>query len=211
MTVDPWEVNNLAGDPQYAEILERMRGETGRWMNEIRDTGLMPEGEMSTRNQTDPSFNYVHSDAYSIENIKHAADIATMRDANNLDEIISFIHDDDPIVRYWGATGCLILGEASNPAKEDLIALLKDENPDVRITAAEALCNLNESEIAGPILIEALDEDNLMVRVHALNSLEILGGETAKSAIPKVKEMVGDQEGREYDLRAAIRLIEIYD
>ena len=211
VTVDPWEVNNLADDPKYADVLERMRGEKERWMSEIRDTGLMPEGEMSTRNETQSSFEYVHSDAYSFEKIKTAADVATMRDIGKLDEIIGFLKDENPLVRYWGATGCLILGEAAKSAQNDLKELLVDKNADVRIAAAEALCNLGESGVATPVLIEALNEDNLMVRVHVLNSLEILGGEVAKAAIPKVKELVDGREDRGYDIRAGKRLVEIYE
>lgn len=211
VNVDPWEVNNLVSDPEYADVLKRMRTENNRWMTEIRDTGLMPEGEMSTRNQTQTSFEYVHSDSYLFEKILNAAEMSTMRDEGKINEIITFIHDENPTVRYWGAMGCLILGEFAKSAQNDLKMLLEDENPDIRITAAEALCNLGESEIATPVLIEALNEDNLMVRVHALNSLEILGGEVALASIPKVKELVKDRKERDYDVRAGMRLIEIFE
>lgn len=40
---DPHEINNLADDPQYKEVLERMRAECRRWMVSIGDTGLIPE------------------------------------------------------------------------------------------------------------------------------------------------------------------------
>ncbi len=211
VTVDPWEVNNLADDPDYADVLVELRAEKDRWMSEIRDTGLMPEGEMSTKNKSQTSFEYVHSDSYQIEKINHAADVATRRDITKLDEIISFIHDDNAMVRYWGATGCLILGEEAASAKKDLADLMNDENPDVRITAAEALCSLGESAKATPILIEALNEDNIMVRVHAMNSLEIIGGDVAKASIPTVKKVLGTREGRDYDIRAGKRLIEMYE
>lgn len=96
------------------------------------------------------------------------------------------------------------------PAKDQLLELLKDQTPDVRIAAAEALCGIGESKAATPIFIEALGEKNQMVRVHALNSLEILGGDVAKAAIPRAKELIGDRDDNSYDLRAAIRLVEIY-
>ncbi len=210
VSVDPWEVNNLAVDPAYQDILDRMRQETNRWMTEIADTGLMPEGQMSTLNQDQPSFEYTHSGSYDFDKIKHAADVATMRDISNLDEIISFLKDENPTVRYWGANGCLILKSNALPAKAALLEVLDDESPDVRIAAAEALCHLGENENAVPVLISALDEENLMVRVHALNSFHILGEETAKAAMPKIKEIVKDKEGRSYDLRAAERLVELY-
>lgn len=210
VAADPWEVNNLAADPAYSDILNEMRKETDRWMTDIKDTGLMPEGEMSTKNEEIPSFAYGHSGNYNFEKIKYAADLATLRDVKHLDEIIGFLKDENPTVRYWGANGCLILKAEALPARAALIAVLDDASPDVRIAAAEALCHLGESQKAIPVLIEALNEDNQMVRVHALNSLYILGGDVAKAALPKVHELVADKEGRNYDLRAAQRLLEVY-
>lgn len=210
VTADPWEVNNLAEDPQYADVLQRLRGEANRWMIEIKDTGLMPEGEMSTKNTEAPSFAYTRSGAYDIEQIKYAADVATLRDESKLDEIIGFLSDENPTVRYWGANGCLILKDKAAPATEALKAVLDDESVDVRISAAEALCHLGESQIAIPVFIDALNSENQMVRVHAMNSLEIVGGDVAKSAIPKVREVIAGREGRDYDIRAGLRLIEIY-
>ncbi len=212
VVADPWEVNNLADDPQYAEVLARLRAENDRWMMEIKDTGLMPEGYMTTLNKEEPSFNYAHSSGYEFAKIKHAADVATLRKPENLNEIIEFTHDENPIVRYWGATGCLVLGKDAGRAKKDLSDLLNDPIPDVRIAAAEELCHLGSSDLATPVLVEALSVDNVMVRVHALNSLEIVGGPVAKAAIPKAQAMIAaaDPKNRNYDIRAARRLVEVF-
>ena len=210
VTADPWEVNNLVNDPGYADVLDRMRDETNRWMIEIKDTGLMPEGEMSTKNQIKPSFEYTNSGQYDVVRIKAAADIATLRDVSRLDEIIGFLGDENPTVRFWGANGCVILKENAMPAKDALISVLNDVSVDVRIAAAEALCYLDEPKTSIPVFIEALNSENMMVRVHAMNSLEIIGGDVAKAAIPKVEEVIEGREGRDYDIRAAKRLIEVY-
>lgn len=207
---DPWEVKNLATNPAYADVLKRMRSEMDRWMREIQDTGLMPEGEMSTKNAETPSYNYVHSDDYQFDKIKKAADLASIGDVSKIDDIIGLLQDPNPTVRYWGAIGCLILKDAAIPAQEDLLLLLKDSSPDVRIAAAEALCHLGSQEEAVPVLLDAVDSDNLMVRVHALNSLYILGGDIARAAIPKAQAIADSQEGRSYDLRAAQRLLEVF-
>jgi len=37
---DPWELNNLAGDPRYAEAKNRLRAELRRWMDDQGDTGI---------------------------------------------------------------------------------------------------------------------------------------------------------------------------
>ena len=42
---DPHEVNNLAGDPKYKDVLERMRKVHAGWVRETGDIGLIPEPE----------------------------------------------------------------------------------------------------------------------------------------------------------------------
>lgn len=40
---DPWELNNLAGDPQYASIKEALKVELEQWMKEQGDLGMESE------------------------------------------------------------------------------------------------------------------------------------------------------------------------
>jgi len=42
---DPWETNNVAGDPAYEEILLKLRGELDAWVEETGDKGQYPEPE----------------------------------------------------------------------------------------------------------------------------------------------------------------------
>lgn len=46
MQNDPWELKNLAGDPYYSDMLDRMRGNLHEWIEETGDLGAKPEGEM---------------------------------------------------------------------------------------------------------------------------------------------------------------------
>jgi uncharacterized sulfatase len=42
-TLDPHEINNLASDPKYKEVLDRMRQAHLEWCRETKDIGLIPE------------------------------------------------------------------------------------------------------------------------------------------------------------------------
>jgi N-sulfoglucosamine sulfohydrolase len=46
---DPYEINNLADDPAYGEILERMRSRLDEWRNKFGDLGDVPEETMVRR------------------------------------------------------------------------------------------------------------------------------------------------------------------
>jgi uncharacterized sulfatase len=48
-TVDPHEVNNLAGSPQHQDVLKRMRAVLDKWQKETKDLGLVPEVELRER------------------------------------------------------------------------------------------------------------------------------------------------------------------
>ena len=43
---DPWEFNNLADDPAYADKLDELRGALAAWQAEVGDKGFIPEKEM---------------------------------------------------------------------------------------------------------------------------------------------------------------------
>ncbi len=43
---DPWELENLAGDPDYADTLEEMRWALDEWRSDVGDLGEMDEAEM---------------------------------------------------------------------------------------------------------------------------------------------------------------------
>lgn len=58
---DPYELNNLAGQDQFAQRLDRMRTATERWQEQIADTGMIPEAVLmeemkpsGVKPQTDP-------------------------------------------------------------------------------------------------------------------------------------------------------------
>lgn len=46
IATDPWELDNVALLPQYADRLQRMRDATESWQQSIADTGMIPEAVM---------------------------------------------------------------------------------------------------------------------------------------------------------------------
>ncbi len=49
VTVDPHEINNLAGKPEHQETLKRMRAALEQWQKQTKDLGLVPELELRER------------------------------------------------------------------------------------------------------------------------------------------------------------------
>ncbi len=183
---DPYEINNLAGDPLYRDELLRLRKECGRWSMEIRDAGFLHEVEMVERAGNGTIYDMVHNpEKYNLNEIMYAADRASM--GANSSELNGFLRHSDSAVRYWGAVGCLITG-----AKCDLAGLLDDPSVTVRITAAQTLCAAGDTGRALPVLSKALGSGNQMVRLYAANAVDYIG-ERARPLLPVMKKMRDDE------------------
>ena len=130
---DPHEVNNLADSQSHASHRERLAAELHRWQIEIRDLGFLPEGEMhERRGELTPHELGKNNSKYPLVKIKKAADFATAADQTALPKLKEMMNHKDSAIRYWAATGCIIVGKESKILKKDLIRLLEDSCPDVR-------------------------------------------------------------------------------
>ncbi len=210
---DPWEVNNLAGDPAYNDVLEQMRKANRQWVSRINDTGFIPEADRIDRAGETPMYDYMRSGQIELEPILDAAETATLGKAENLETLQSFLENEESAIRYWGATGMLILGDEAAPAKNDLIAALDDESANVVTVAAEALYNLGEEQKGKDALLGVLENPNEFARCHALNAIDCIE-EKSPELINGVVEMIKnspEMTRNRYDLRAAKWLIEKWE
>ena len=113
---------------------------------------------------------------------------------------------DDSAIRYWGATGLLILGAKAAPAKEELLKALEDDSPNVRVVAAEILYNLGEREIAVNTMLNVLGYPEDKAKCHALNEIVYLGedGANIRDAVARLSS----EKEYTYSLRIVGYLLE---
>ena len=178
---DPAEVKNLAGDPAHTAVLEKMRSAHVAHVRAVRDVCLLPEAEMHRR--AGPGAPYVvgHDDSrFPLEAVLKTAQRAASGKAADLGELRDALNASDAAVRWWGVMGHLMHGrEAVAAAGERLSARLKDENPTVRIAAAETLARYGspaEIPAALELLLTASDvrQNDYYDAVAALNAVDDL-------------------------------------
>lgn len=207
---DYWEVNNLAGDPAYLEVLERMRKANREWVSRIKDTGFIPEADRVNRIGEGSMYDYLRSEKIDLEGIMEAAEIATLGEEAYLPDLQTYLNSDESAIRYWGATGLLILDKKAAPAKSMLMDALNDESPNVVVVAAEALYNLGEEKAAKVALLSVLENPNIYARCHALNAIDCIEDNSPEliSGVVKMIKAAPEMNRNRYDLRAAKWLIE---
>jgi hypothetical protein len=171
---DPHELRNLAADPQHAarrnELQRKLRAE----MVATRDTGFIPEGMLERLAGAKTVYEYAQSSAYPVERIVDLADKAASREARHLGDLQAALREAHPVLRYWGALGCLVLQEKSQPATTRLLELLQDEWADVRVVAAEALGYHGQAEAGVAALAKIVGSAEHYAALAALNTLEYM-------------------------------------
>lgn len=174
LTSDPFEQRNLITDTKKAAKIADLRRQLRAEIVGTRDTGFIPEGMFKRLAGEKTIYDYAQSAAYPIERVLDLAEKATSRDARFLGELVAALDDAHPVIRYWGATGCVVLQGKAASAKAKLQARLTDEWPDVRIAAAEALGYLGEGEAAFAVLATEMKNSERYVALAALNTGEYM-------------------------------------
>lgn len=138
---DPDEVNNLAGSADHQGILKNLREAQQGLAKRIRDTGYLTEAEVHARSGAASPRDALESDEkYPFQRVVDAANFASMPGSDDGAPLKGYLQDTDSGVRYWAAMGILMRGpRAVTEFHTDLIRLLEDQSPSVKIAAAEAL------------------------------------------------------------------------
>ena len=206
---DPWEVNNLADDPAYAERLVAMRNACLEKGRSIMDAGFIPEADRIIRTGDIPAYDYMRSGMVPYEEIVDAAVGASEANPENLEILIGWLDHDDSAIRFWAAQGLLLLGEAVRPYLDEIHMAASDLSWNVSVTGAEILYLLGEKESAKEAYYRVLMGDSPMARTHALTSIDQVEG-TPEEFLEGCITVLGNYErlGREYDTRAVKWLLE---
>ena len=184
---DPHNVRNLAQDPQYAKILQRMRGALKKWVRQNHDAGFLPEGWMVEQSKKQIIYDMTHDANFPINTIIETAEMASERKPEYLAIFKERLNHSNAAVRYWAAVGCRMLGDDARSAQSDLAKLLHDPAGDVRIAAAEALCRTGSCSKELKVLLKEMHNENPKIQLRALNVLDALG----EKARPVLKEIMG--------------------
>jgi arylsulfatase A-like enzyme len=150
-SVDPDNVNNLAGDPQYAKELARLSKALDAWQLEVFDSGLLPETEVVKRSEEcgKTIYEMVRDPAlYDVKALQAASALALQHDPANLPTLYKNLDAADAGLRYWAVVGCFHLQGKTPLDLERIRKRLNDDSDHVRVMAAWVLYRAGDKDAA---------------------------------------------------------------
>ena len=196
---DPLNLKNLADNPQYAALLEKMRTELRTHLLESRDLGLVPEIELWRHAKSMPAMTWAQTDAFKADEILDAADLVGTKD---FAAIGSALASENASVRYWGAVACTATTSLPDELKMVLTQRWEDESPAVAIEAAAAIAKHTRDPDAFSSLVGWFDNDDRTVVLHAARAVELLADPSTK---PDMERLAKAYENKAGDLAWFIR------
>jgi len=201
---DPHEVNNLAGDPHYADVLKRLRAAHEKWSDDVRDLGFLPETSLQSFLKTGANWRENADMRNAVERIRALWRIqfdpswAARHDARSIIQDALAVRASRDLglgVTAYRIRAAELLGNvyADVPMAEDtmLYALRGSELP-VRIAAASSLVRMRRGESAEtdastlnavrPIYVEGLQSENPYIRHAAVLAVDDLGAQATEFA-----------------------------
>ncbi|MEA1876641.1 MAG: sulfatase [Bacteroidota bacterium] len=184
---DPWEINNLADDPKFSEVLKEMRTELKRSVLEIRDIHFLPEYELRNISKETTPFEFRLSEAYDYESIISAAYLSGEA-PDSINQIFDLLRDENPVVRYWGAVGLHNHPELCEIYLNQIRTYLDDPYSPVQIELAAILFEVNQDPMAKVLLKKYLISSNGREVVQALQMIQYFD-EGIEEFIPLIRSI----------------------
>ncbi len=170
---DPYETNNLAGDPGYVVELKEMRGLLAQWVKDLPDLSFVPENELRRHAFSGPvAFGQEHRE--QIARLVDLADLQLRPFGEAREEIGQALYSEDPLDLYWGLIDCSAFGKEAVEFAPRARELCSHEDLLVQTRAAEFL-GLTGLDDPVPVITEALYRcDDGVEALLILNSLVLL-------------------------------------
>jgi arylsulfatase A-like enzyme len=170
---DPYETNNLAGDPGYREALSEMRDLLEDWVKGMPDLSFYPENLLRNDAFEDPvGFGQQHQG--DIASLIDVADLQLLPYEEAREGISTALSSKDLVTIYWGLIVCSAFGEEAGEFAGVAGELCAHDDLLVRTRAAEFL---GLSGLGNPVPVITLALTQCSDGVEALlilNSLVLL-------------------------------------
>ncbi|WP_299064576.1 sulfatase [uncultured Polaribacter sp.] len=170
---DLWETKNLVDEPAYKKVLVKMRKQLCEEVLKAKDIHFAPEYEIGLLSKTTTAYGYRQSkENYPFKAIFNMALLSGKTDSKTIKIQLKELDNDNKFIRYWAIIGLMSQNdEIIKKHRSDLIKVLEDAYPPIKITAAAILYNCFNDKKSATILNGFAKSKNIDLALMTINYL----------------------------------------
>jgi uncharacterized sulfatase len=198
---DPYEVKDLAQDPQYSDVLMEMRQSMQERVTTLPDLSFYPESYLADHAFHNP-VQFGQDKRDEIARLARIADLSLETFPNARDGIERALQSTDAMERYWGLIVCSCFGEPASEFVESAVQLAQqDINLLVRTRAAEFLALVGAAD-PRPVIMDCLAKSQSGIETNLiLNSAVLLQDRPGGSQFSITKASLSSQGNQSPEAR----------
>lgn len=206
---DPWELNNLALDPDYQEKLVELRSVNNRNVRDIKDLGFLSWDERTEiTNQGKDFYSWVREKNYPIDSLISLAEKASFGNLVDLPFFIQNLRSANSSFQFWGMSGIVNIAKKGllKEIPEEVYPLLNSKaHEDVSVLAAETMVLMGREKEGLNFLMSKFKPGS-----QSVSSLENLWGNVyLKEAEAGLWKIVNDSNDEQMRIQARSLLIKL--
>ncbi|MFW5831427.1 MAG: sulfatase-like hydrolase/transferase [Prolixibacteraceae bacterium] len=169
---DPFETNNIAGNPEYEEVMQEMRLKLRQEVLRTYDTGFMPEPEMNRLSDNSTPYELARNDeVFPLPEILAASDLMLEKKPGTK-SILKLLNHSNGFVRYWAVVSAQSLKLFEPEIVARLEELLNDDFKTVQIEAAKTLIKAGDDD-AVAVILNYMQGENDQLLLYAARAFEL--------------------------------------
>lgn len=168
---DTFELNDLSGKAEYAEVLKYFRDEMDKHIRSTKDLGFF----LPTSRKEVILYNKVRDEKYPLDELYTLVQMAGMATKDNYAALRKYLTSSNPEMRYWAAVGMAQLGVTGqlSTCPDELAALMQDKDPYISAEAAYACAYLGKTDEAVRLLSYSGDKETRKIFFSALECISL--------------------------------------
>lgn len=138
---DPYELDNLIDDPEYADEVARLRNRLSRFVRETKDLGFFLKDQ---RDGDRPLYDRLRETGYDFDALYDLVELTSRVSLEDLPYLEECLGSDRKEIRYWAVVNICELADKGllEKAPDSLLKVMETDDADVACEAAYALCLL---------------------------------------------------------------------
>ena len=171
---DRYNINNLADDPQYADILAEFSKAADNWVAEIQPIDVLPEPMMISINSESVLYDSIKGGNYPLMKIHEVARMSARAAKEDFETLYAYTRDENPAIAFWGIKAMFQYSDElkSSGHLEEFKENLSHPELYIQNLTANVLLSLGEKMDFKQLILNGINSDNLFNRIEALQLYE---------------------------------------